>query len=247
MHALHCGVFIWMYHVENDWGNSKKAKVTRVKSGSLSAGMWKSVRQMNLFRSSTYEYFLICSHFCERCHKHNGHRSFFHTISCHALCSSAQQRVSRAAKTEGGFTLEGVAFLSLSLFLVLSGIQTAHFSKSHIFWWAATFVVFTGVQPKFNRNTSVYMFTCSTTEPPLCVYWQHIKTLPWQYLCTKPVDSVSSRHQNAFAFSATYWRMWQSKIKIHKTSLWWFEIEKILVAVIGVLPVMHVSVMWSQF
>lgn len=120
-------------------------------------------------------------------------------------------------------------------------------SKQHIFWWAATFVVFTVVQPKFNRNTSVYMFTCSTTEPPLCVYWQHIKTLPWQYLCTKPVDSVSSRHRNAFAFSATYWRMWQSKIKIHKTSLWWFEIEKILVAVIGVLPVMHVSVMWSQF
>lgn len=250
MHALHCGMFIWMYHVENDWGNSKKAKVTRVKSGSESAGMWKSMGQMNLFRSSTYKYFLICSHFCERCHKRNGHRSLFHAISpltCATLCAAQHNNVWAELPKQRVASHLKVLLFYLSLFLVLLGIQTAHFSKSHIFWWAATFVVFTGVQPKFNRNTSVYMFTCSTTEPLLCVYWQHIKTLPWQYLCTKPVDSVSSRHRNAFAFSATYWRMWQSKLKIHKTSLWWFEIEKMLVAVIGVLPVIRVSVMWSQF
>lgn len=160
MHALHCGVFIWMYHVENDWGNSKKAKMTRVKSGSESAGMWKSVRQMNLFRSSTYEYFLICSHFCERCHKHNGHRSFFHTISsltCATLCAAQHNNVwAELPKQRVAFTLEGVAFLSLSLSRAL-GNPNSTFSDE---------LQRSSYLPTCNQSlTGIQLFTCSHVQP----------------------------------------------------------------------------------
>lgn len=162
--ALHGGVFIWMYHVENDSGNSKKAKMTRVKSGSESAEMWKSVRQMNLFRSNTYEYFLICSHFCERCHKHNGHRSFFHTISsltCATLCAAQHNNVWAELPKQRVASHLKVLLFYLSLFLMLLGIQTAHFSKLHIDELQRSSFL-----PACNPSlTGIHLFTCSHVQP----------------------------------------------------------------------------------
>lgn len=166
MHALHCGVFIWMYHVENDWGNSKKAKVTRVKSGSLSAGMWKSVRQMNLFRSSTYEYFLICSHFCERCHKHNGHRSFFHTISsltCATLCAAQHNNVWAELPKQRVASHLKVLLFYLSLSFSCSRESKQHISASRTF---PDELQRSSYLPACNPSlTGIHLFTCSHVQP----------------------------------------------------------------------------------
>lgn len=133
MHALHCGVFIWMYHVENDWGNSKKAKMTRVKSGSESAGMWKSVRQMNLLGPAHTSTFLsavtfvrdvtnimdIVLSFTPSLLLHVPRSVQLSTTTCEPSCQN-----------RGWLHTWRCCFFYLSLFLVLLGIQTAHFLMS---------------------------------------------------------------------------------------------------------------------